>query len=62
MNNEKLIKPSVVVSVFETVDKFLKTGLDIEDLITLIQRDTKISRGNIQKTLEALKQIELRLS
>ena len=55
------VKPSIIPTLYDTVDKFVKFGLSRDDLVTLIQRKTKQSRKSIIDTLDALQQIEWNL-
>ena len=55
------IKPSVVPSIYHIEERLKTVGLTREDLITLIQRETKLSRTIINKTMKALYSLEMRL-
>lgn len=56
------MKPSVIPSVYEISKRIMSIGLSWNDLITLIQRETKLSRRNIESTLIALRNLEKKIT
>lgn len=55
---EANIKPSVLNTVESLITQLRTTGLNDDDIITLIQRRAKISRAHIKTTLRAISQLE----
>jgi len=52
------MKPSVLPSLNEMYENMIKFGFTRDDLITLIQRRTKLSRTDIETTLDAISEME----
>lgn len=52
------LKPSVIPSVNKIYETLKGVGLTQDNIITLIQRETKLSRSSIKKTIFALRKIE----
>ena len=55
---DKNINPKVIPSIYNIEGRLKNAGLSRDDLITLLVRDTKLSRTVINKTLIALQKIE----
>lgn len=52
------MKPSVIPSVHGIYKKLMGVGLTRDNIITLIQRETKLPRRDIEATIIALRKIE----
>jgi hypothetical protein len=57
----KNMKPSVLPSLNEIYDNMKLFGFTRDDLITLIQRRSKISRSDIETTLNSLSLLEAQI-
>ena len=58
INKDDNIKPSVLPSIYNIEQRLKNVGLSRNDLVTLLVRDTRLSRTIINKTLIALQKIE----
>lgn len=58
MAYDDVMKPSVIPNLYEVVRDFRSIGLRFDDLITILQRRTKLSRTVVTKTLNELLELE----
>ena len=56
------IKPSVVESTQRLFDRLTRAGLNRDDIVTLIQRRSKVSRRDINATIDAIFVIDKQLA
>ena len=52
-----LILAEAIVKISEGMTQLLDSGLNVNAIVTLIQRETKLSRSQIYKVIEAQKRL-----